>query len=78
MKELQAEIQLVRSKCIQMNRHPAFKKKVIKPAQTSDRPKRITQANCPKPNAKSDGQKARFSLPFGLPLEVLRQRTNDS
>ena len=65
MKELQAGLQLVRSKCIQLNRHPLFKKKALKPVAVESLP----------PQKASERQKPQLSLPVKSPIGVLRQRT---
>lgn len=64
MKELQAGIQLVRTKCIQLNRHPVFKKKVLEPVAVKRLPQKT---NVP--------QKSLLSFPVSFPPHGLRQRT---
>ena len=64
MKQLQAGIQLVRTKCIQLNRHPVFKKKVLQPVAVGALPQ---QPNVPK--------KSLLSFPVSSPPDGLRQRT---
>jgi hypothetical protein len=66
MKELQAGLQLVRNKCIQLNRHPLFNKKALKPVVVESLP----------PQAR-ERQKPLLSLPIKSPMGVLRQRTID-
>lgn len=66
MKELQAGLQLVRSKCIELNRHPFFKKKALKPVAVESLPQQA-----------SERQKPLLSLPVKSPMGVLRQRTID-
>ena len=63
MKELQAGIQLVQEKYIQLNRHPLFKK-ALKPRAA----KALSQQITPQP-------KPLLSFPVGSSLEALRQRT---
>jgi hypothetical protein len=84
MKELLAGIQLVRTKGIQLNRHPVLKKKALKPVaveslpqQGHDCPKGAARSNRPKRTSKGSRQKRLMSLPVGVPLEVLQQRTTE-
>ena len=65
MKELQAGLQLVRNKCIQLNRHPLFNKKALKPVAVESL----------SPQAR-ESQKPLLSLPVS-PMGVLRHRTID-
>jgi hypothetical protein len=64
MKELQAGIQLVWTKCIQLNRHPVFKKKVLEPVAVK-----------PLPQKTNVSQKSLLSFPVSFPPHGLRQRT---
>ena len=64
MKELKAGIQLVRTKCIQLNRHPVFKKKALQPVAVESLPQKAKAY-----------QKSLLSFPVPLPPEGLRQRT---
>jgi hypothetical protein len=66
MKELQAGIQLVQAKLIQLNRHPVFKKKALKPVATKGLPQQA-----------SDRQTPLLSFPVRSSLEVLRQRNSE-
>ncbi|GAB4184403.1 MAG: hypothetical protein Fur006_21970 [Coleofasciculaceae cyanobacterium] len=66
MKELQAGLQLVRNKCIQLNRHPLFSKKALKPVAVESLPAQARES-----------QKPLLSLPVKSPMGVLRQRTID-
>lgn len=64
MKELQAGIQLVRTKCIQLNRHYLFKKKVLQPVAVESA------------RQKAKGYpKSLLSFPISSPPEGLRKRT---
>src|SRR3712207_81871 len=64
MKELQAGIQFVRTKCIGQNRHCVHHKKTLKPKAVKALPPQI-----------SDRQKPLVSFPISSPLHVLQQRT---
>jgi non-ribosomal peptide synthetase component E (peptide arylation enzyme) len=64
MKELKAGIQLVRTKCIELNRHPVFKKKALQPVAVESLPQKAKVY-----------QKSLLSFPVSLPPEGLRQRT---
>ncbi|HEY9831816.1 MAG TPA: hypothetical protein V6D26_14635 [Stenomitos sp.] len=64
MKELQAGIQLVRTKCIQLNRHPVFKKKALQPVAVESLPQKAKVY-----------PKSLLSFPVSLPPQGLRQRT---
>ncbi len=63
MKELQAGIQLVRSKCIQLNRYPVFKKKALPPVAVESLPQKAKVY-----------QKSLLSFPVTPPAGI-RQRT---
>lgn len=65
-KELQAGMQLVRSKCIPLNQHPLFQKKASKQGEFNALPQQ--------PNPK----KSLLSFPVKSPMESLRQRTQES
>lgn len=64
MKELKAGIQLVRTKCIQLNRHPVFKKKALQPVAVKSLPQKAKTY-----------QKSLLSFSVSSPPEGLRQRT---
>jgi hypothetical protein len=64
MKELKAGIQLVRTKCIQLNRHPLFKKKALQPLAVESLSQKAKVR-----------QKSILSFSVSLPPERLRQRT---
>ncbi len=64
MKELKAGIQLVRTKCIELNRHPVFKKKALQPVAVESLPQKAKVC-----------QKSLLSFPVSSPPEGLRQRT---
>lgn len=64
MKELQAGLQLIKEKCVQLNQHPLFQKKASNSAVARTLPQPV-----------SDRQKPLVSFPAQSPLGVLRQRT---
>ncbi len=66
MKELQAAIQLVQAKCIQLNQHPVFKKKAVKTLGKKALPQQVSTQRRPL-----------VSLPVRLSLGALRQRTKE-
>jgi hypothetical protein len=66
MKELQAAIQLVQAKCIQLNQHPVFKKKRVKTLGEKALPQQVSTQRRPL-----------VSLPVRLSLGALRQRTKE-
>jgi hypothetical protein len=66
MKELQAGIQLVQAKCIQLSQHPVLKKKASKPVAVKALPQQI-----------NDQKRPFLSFPIRSSLDVLRQRTTE-
>ena len=64
MKELQAGLRLVRTKCIQLNRHPVFKKKTLQPVVVESLPQKAKVY-----------PKSLLSFPVASPPEGMRQRT---